>query len=717
MRRHPYTAGGRWFTTHKHFQPGGNGLCVYSLRKGTVREVLTVPDHTAVRDADLHYDGRRIVFAARSRKPEIFKGFTDDLHDVWSIYEVRTDGTGLRRLTKSKAFDLEPVYLPDGRILFGSLRSSCWNCCTGDTAYNFHVMNADGSGVRRFTANYLFDVAASVLPDGRIAFLRWVHEDKPGNHINALWTVRQDGTGLAGLFGMSVYGCTIEPRAIPGTNEVICVDSGASGHWRLPQNGHLGIIDRTYSREKFAHRIPSPLPFGAGWGFKTPYPVTPDLFLVSFGRLAGGFGIYLVDRAGEMEPIYRDPKLSCYRPVPLAPRPRPPITASAAAPPPADKPAEVTILNVYDRLPGIRPGTVKRIRVVHVLDKPIVRNGNSSFADQTIAVSYVYRMVRRVLGTAPVAEDGSARFLVPPDRAVYFQLLDADGLMVQTMRDTTSFKPGERISCAGCHEPRRTTPPRGAPVAQAFRRPPTRLAAAEGNGGVSFPRDVQPILDRRCVRCHDVTKPDGGVILSGDVTRTFNVAYETLNHHNRDWGHSIHRGKTGAIVPVITYVAAPLKPRTTGARASPLFRKYVFGDHYDVKLTKREIATLALWVDLNLPYYDDWESKRYPGGRNIDLARQTRALLADVCRRRCASCHTGKKSVPLTLGTMVNLSRPRLSKILRAPLSAEGCGKGKTAVFKSTADRDYQAVLAALRKDRARIPSLAVAGGRDAPGR
>ena len=103
-------------------------------------------------------------------------------------------------------------------------------------------------------------------------------------------------------------------------------------------------------------------------------------------------------------------------------------------------------------------------------------------------------------------------------------------------------------------------------------------------------------------------------------------------------------------MPVITYVADPLPPRSTGAYASPLFRKYIHGGHHSVKLSRTEIATLALWVDLNQPYYDDWTSKRYPGGRNIVLSAGTRKVLADVCKRRCASCHQGKKALSLFSG-------------------------------------------------------------------
>ncbi|MEW6358309.1 MAG: hypothetical protein AB1696_18390 [Planctomycetota bacterium] len=718
VKRYPYTAGGRWFTTHYHFEPGGHNLCIYSIKTGNLRNILNVPDHTALRDPDLHFDGKRIIFCARSKKSEIFKGFSDDLHDVWSIYEVNSDGTGLRRITKSEAYDLEPVYLPNDTILFGSLRSNCWGCCTGHSAYNFHVMDADGKNVRRFTSNYLYDVAASVMPDGRIVFLRWVHEDKPGNHINALWTARQDGTGLAGFFGMNVYGCFIEPRGIPGANEVVCIDSGESGHWRLPQNGHLGIIAPAISRDVLAHRIETPLPFGGGWGFKTPYPLTTDLFLVSFGNLWHGFGVYVVDRQGNMELLYKDPKLSCVNAVPFAPRVRPPVTSSPATAEAEGDSATVAILDVYNALPGIERGTVKAIRVVQVPDKDIVNNGNSHWADQTIAVAYVYRMVRKVLGETPVADDGSAYFKVPAGKAVYFQLLDKDGLMVQTMRDTTSFRPGEKVSCIGCHEPRERAP-NLMPEPMALRRPAVALTPPEGGPrGVSFPRDIQPILDRHCVRCHDVTKPDGGVILSGDVTETFNVAYEALNQHNRDWGHSRHPKMTPAIVPVITYVAEAIPPRSSGAYASPLLRKYVFGKHYDVKMAKEEIATVALWVDLNLPYYDDWDSKRYEGGRNIRLTAETMKLIRDVCGRRCAECHAKGKPLAFDVGLMVNLSRPELSKMLYASLAAEagGMGKEKMAVFRTKADPDYQAVLKALQKERTRIPSLVTSALDKGPG-
>ena len=58
---------------------------------------------------------------------------------------------------------------------------------------------------------------------------------------------------------------------------------------------------------------------------------------------------------------------------------------------------------------------------------------------------------KRVLGTVPVEPDGSAYFEVQARRFVYFQLLDENGMMIQSMRSGTSLLPGEQAGCVGCH--------------------------------------------------------------------------------------------------------------------------------------------------------------------------------------------------------------------------------------------------------------------------
>ena len=117
-------------------------------------------------------------------------------------------------------------------------------------------------------------------------------------------------------------------------------------------------------------------------------------------------------------------------------------------------------------------------------------------------------IARAVLGTVPVEADGSAHFIVPARKDLFSQALDADGLAVTTMRSGTQFMPGEKATCQGCHEPTHTAIVATSPLA--MRRPPSRLEAdVDGTNPFSYPRLVQPVLDKHCVKCHAQSKkPD-----------------------------------------------------------------------------------------------------------------------------------------------------------------------------------------------------------------
>ena len=112
-------------------------------------------------------------------------------------------------------------------------------------------------------------------------------------------------------------------------------------------------------------------------------------------------------------------------------------------------------------------------------------------------------LARAVLGTVPVEEDGSAYFVVPARREVFFQALDEKGLAVTSMRSGTQFQPGERGHCQGCHEPRGRTPVADVGPRWPCNEPPSRLRPdVDGTNPFSYPRLVQPVLDKHCVACH-----------------------------------------------------------------------------------------------------------------------------------------------------------------------------------------------------------------------
>jgi len=70
------------------------------------------------------------------------------------------------------------------------------------------------------------------------------------------------------------------------------------------------------------------------------------------------------------------------------------------------------------------------------------------------------------------------------------------------MRSATYGHGGEQLTCAGCHERRGRAPTATGPSRALVREPSEIQPEPEGSNPLSFPRLVQPVLEMRCVRCH-----------------------------------------------------------------------------------------------------------------------------------------------------------------------------------------------------------------------
>jgi hypothetical protein len=357
--------------------------------------------------------------------------------------------------------------------------------------------------------------------------------------------------------------------------------------------------------------------------------------------------IVLLDTFGNELVIHEDAP-GCFDPMPVAPRPGPP-----ARPPGRDfasKTGRFYVVNAYEgtHMEGVKPGAIRHLRVV---ESPPKKNWSAAAWDgqgqQAPAMNWMNFENKRILGTVPVEDDGSAYFEVPANTFLFFQLLDADGMMIQSMRSGTILQPGEVQGCAGCHESRVGPTPRSGQAPKAFTRTPDRLDGWLGPPrSFAFRAEVQPVFDRHCLPCHDFGgKGAEKLLLAPDTSVCFNAAYIDL------WAR-------GALTCVGAGPAETRPAYSWGSHASKLIQVLRRG-HEDVRLSPEELARLITWVDLNAPYYPDYESLRpdNPGGRAPISAAQL-ARLQQLTGVTVALNYGARQR------TQVSFDRPELSPIL-----------------------------------------------------
>jgi hypothetical protein len=378
---------------------------------------------------------------------------------------------------------------------------------------------------------------------------------------------------------------------------------------------------------------------GRGPLFKDPYPLSDSHFLVahkprgpgSYDR--AGFGIYLLDEKGGVAPIHRDSEISCFLPYPLRRRTRPPVLSSPIDPDKAAKNlATCVVTDIYHGMEGVPRCSIKYIRVLEQIPRPWAtrrRWGGDTYDQQHATVTKDTHLGLKVQhGVVPVESDGSAHFLVPAAGNVFLQALDENYMAVQTERTFVNYMPGETRSCIGCHEtPKDAGAMRGMRMVAALRRGPSvpgpQPGETRGQRPIDFALDVQPVLDRHCIRCHGGEAPKKGLDLRGTQTGLFSVAYESLikerrrgrgrksfellptigeNHPKTGNVHYLPARSLGSHASVLVGMLAPGKVHFLDAKnaeaAAELAKKH---DH--LKLTPEELLKITNWVDTNAQFY------------------------------------------------------------------------------------------------------------------
>ena len=613
--------------------PGGRLLVLDGLHPGgQLRQLAPQEKPGSFWRPDLSFDGTKVLFCC---KPYDEKSF--------HLYEMNLDGSGLRQLTDSEYDDIDPLYLPDGHILFTTTRGNSYVRC-GPFIYSYILArcDADGSNVYLISYNGEPDFVPGLLNDGRVIYSRWEYTDKPLWRLQKLWTTNQNGTGTAHFWGnQSVWPDHLsEPRPIPGSRRVMFSGVGHHDWW----SGSIGIIDPDKGRD-FPHGLtkvtadlrwpevsipPQDTPEAADYhasgrftGYKTAYPLSEEDLLVSARGVGDKFRLYLMDVHGNRDLIYEG-TYNVWHAMPVKPRSMPPAQPDRVVWPGTGKDRKPTksgvffSSDVYQGVPGLPRGTVKYLRVFQQ-DYKTYSTWNKTYRHSGPSVSIIQEeAVKRILSEVPVEADGSVYFTAPAGRSLYFQLLDADRRCLQTMRSFSGLMPGEERGCVGCHEMHSTVPlPQ---TGLALGRPPTELSPPPwGTGSISYERFAQPVLDRYCVKCHAGTaeaSAEPNLVLRPGHS-VFKEPYLTLVG-SAGWGNPVPGerpgyGIAGAIPVESSYgqndpeALTTLPPMQYLSYKSRLVDLSASGKHYDVKVDPESLHRLMAWVDACCPFMGDEE--------------------------------------------------------------------------------------------------------------
>ena len=644
--------GGGVFVLHDPFGPAPEAL---DLLAGVPVESGRLAGKTletgSFLSPELSFDGRTVMFAwvecvgnrGHIDHLDHSRGHWDEGR-CYHLFSARIDGSGnpggrdLRQLTDGTFNDFDPCFLPNGRVAFiterrgGYLR--CGRACPSYTVYD---MKPDGSDIRVLSPHENNEWHPSVTHDGMLLYTRWDYVDRHGCTAHHPWIMTPDGRdsrAIHGNFSTKSQRADMEMdlRVIPGSRKIVGTATPHHGQ----AFGSLIIIDPKVPDDDAmapVKRLTPDIGFPESQGGKqvygTPWPLGDNYHLCVYdagmrsGKASqgqkhkrGDYGIYLVDAFGNKELIYRDPDIACLSPMPLRSRPTPPVVPSQcdrlATNPPAV--GTMAVMDVYASLlkwPEDTKITALRIYQIHPSSVPTGRPPHETGRRIAEAGDSV-NLARSILGTVPVEEDGSAHFTLPALKEVFFQALDENGLAVQSMRSATWVQPGEQMLCKGCHEPRSQAAPASQRPPLALERPPSIPEPdVDGTNPFSYPRLVQPVLDRHCVDCHVEKKalPLGRRIVHSKLPRATPVfeSYDSLIHEFAFWRYGDqYRTKPGAF----------------GARASKLYQLLQDG-HYDVRLSKEEMHRITVWLDSASNFYGVYEKEGGEAQLRGEIARPT----------------------------------------------------------------------------------------------
>jgi formylglycine-generating enzyme required for sulfatase activity len=623
-----------------------NDIAIMSpVRPGAPLKTLYRPDDdTFVGDVDLHFDADRMLLSKSHPK------------GAWQVYEVRADGTGLRQVTPDAQGynNYDACYLPNGEILYTSTAPMvAVPCVYGSTPVaNIFRLGTDGKTARQLCFDQEHNWCPTVLNSGRILYLRWEYADLPHSNSRILFHMAPDGTSQMEYYGSNSYwpNGVFYAKPIPGhPTRVVGI---VTGHHGARREGELLVLDPALGRREAdgaVQRIPGygqpvePLCrdrlIDSSWPrFLHPHPLGRDdgrgsgkYFLVS-AKLTNksAWGIYLVDVFDNMLLLREEPGYALLEAVPFEKRQVPPIVPDKVDTNRQDALVYVSDLHAGAGLAGVPKGSVKELRVF------TYTYGYRGFGGLygSIGMDGPWDM-RRVLGTVPVEADGSAFFRVPANVPIAVQPLDDQGRALQLMRSWFTAMPGEVLSCVGCHETQSQSPP-PRPTMAAGRAPADLTDWLGRTRNFAFEREVQPLLTRHCVKCHNgqTTWREKPLFSLRDEPMKGKWRSSMHGHVNANHGgrfseayRNLHRYVRHPGIESDIHMLPPMDYHADSTELIQVLKK----GHHGVRLAANDWQRLYTWIDFNTPFHGEWSTIVGDGAIQREKERaEMRRLYANV---------------------------------------------------------------------------------------
>lgn len=580
-------------------------------------------------EKDSDWSQQKWTFEEVRRRPKMYHQYYWSPERCYHIFCADIEKGTLTQLTDGPHNDYDPCELPNGRIVFISERIGGNQRCGARwlASATLHVMNPDGSDLYPISYHETNEWQPSVTHSGMLAYTRWDYVDRDNGSGHHLWFCYPDGCDPRSMHANYPVRREDRPfmelglRAVPNSHKYVGV---ACGHHGIAY-GSLVLIDCHVPDDRMMSQVKRLTPevllpeseTSPGFPsynqkrmadhFATPWPLSEDFYLAAYARDQKKSGLYLVDAFGNRELLWMDDTIPSIDPIPFRTRSKPPVipdmTLSSVSSRDSDmvvpNEGEVVVVNVYEsEIPLPKDVKIKWLRVIHTYPK------SNAYLDEPKVSGWVESLARGSLGLVPVEDDGSVYFKVPVGINVYFQLLDDKKQAVQSMRSSTFLHPGERLSCVGCHENKLTTPANAGMrnVKALSRAPSPYIPEPSGANPMTFPRLVQPVLNQKCLSCHEqnpkapplndrIDEKNKKHRQIGYWTNSYKTLYPSAwGKHGGAGSHFWANGTTYSI------------PGKVGAKASKLLPMLEKG-HHDVTLTADELYRLTLWMDLNSNFY------------------------------------------------------------------------------------------------------------------